>query len=121
MRSEYEIGPPFEYESISFFASSNKSKAPERPLFSGLLISEQKDKNWSVKAACTVVYAGVPFNPNALQISLGDILPMDHGQPVMFDRSLNYAGYFLPEEDDKFIERVRAAVEEERQAKAAAA
>lgn len=36
--------------------------------------------------------------------------------------SLGHAGHFLPEEDDKFIERVRAAVEEEeRQAKAAAA
>lgn len=33
----------------------------------------------------------------------------------------NRAGHFLPEEDDKFLERVRAAVEEEeRQAKAAA-
>ena len=35
---------------------------------------------------------------------------------------LGYAGHFLPEEDDKFLERVRAAVEEEeRQAKAGAA
>lgn len=33
----------------------------------------------------------------------------------------NYAGHFLPEEDDKFLERVQAAVEEEeRQAIAAA-
>lgn len=47
MRSAYEIGPPFEYESISFFASSNKNKAAESPLFSGLLISSlqaRKDK-----------------------------------------------------------------------------
>ena len=34
--------------------------------------------------------------------------------------SLNHAGHFLPEEDNKFLERVRAAVEEEeRQAMAA--
>ena len=34
---------------------------------------------------------------------------------------INHAGHFLPEEDDKFLERVRAAVEEEeRQAMAAA-
>lgn len=33
----------------------------------------------------------------------------------------NHAGHFLPEEDDRFLERVRAAVkEEERQAKVAA-
>lgn len=36
--------------------------------------------------------------------------------------SLDHAGHFLPEEDDKFLERVRAAAEEEeRQEKAAAA
>ena len=34
------MGPPLEYESISFFASSNKFKAADSPLFSGLLISE---------------------------------------------------------------------------------
>lgn len=34
------MGPPLEYESISFFASSNKFKAGESPVFSGLLISE---------------------------------------------------------------------------------
>lgn len=53
MRSEYEIGPPLEYESISFFASSMKFKAAESPLFSGLFISElhtellkEKQKNY---------------------------------------------------------------------------
>lgn len=40
MRSAKDIGPPLEYESMSFFASSNKFMAAERPLFSGLLISE---------------------------------------------------------------------------------
>lgn len=34
------MGPPLEYESISFFASSMKFKAAVSPLFSGLLISE---------------------------------------------------------------------------------
>lgn len=34
------MGPPLEYESISFLASSTKFKAAASPLFSGLLISE---------------------------------------------------------------------------------
>lgn len=34
------MGPPFEYESISFLASSNKLRAAERFSFSGLEISE---------------------------------------------------------------------------------
>lgn len=34
------MGPPFEYESISFFASSNKLRAAENFSFSGLEISE---------------------------------------------------------------------------------
>lgn len=34
------MGPPLEYESISFFASSSKLNAAASPLFSGLLISE---------------------------------------------------------------------------------
>lgn len=34
------MGPPFEYESISFFASSIKLKAAESFSFSGLEISE---------------------------------------------------------------------------------
>jgi hypothetical protein len=39
-----------EYESISFFASSNKLKAEESPLFSGLLNSElQTTKNMEKK------------------------------------------------------------------------
>lgn len=50
MRSAYDIGPPLEYESISFFASSNKLNAPARFLFSGLLISElQKEKKHKKK------------------------------------------------------------------------
>lgn len=50
MRSEYEMGPPLENESISFFASSNKFKAAESPLFSGLLNSElQARKNTEKK------------------------------------------------------------------------
>lgn len=44
-----------------------------------------RDPNWG-RIACAAGYAGVPFNPNALQISLGDILLMDRGQPILFDR-----------------------------------
>lgn len=50
MRSAYDIGPPLEYESISFFASSIKLNAAARFLFSGLLISElQKEKKHKKK------------------------------------------------------------------------
>lgn len=31
-------------------------------------------------------YAGIQFDPNMLWISLGNILPMDEGQPLPFDR-----------------------------------
>lgn len=37
------MGPPLEYESISFLASSSKFIAAESPLFSGLLISELQE------------------------------------------------------------------------------
>lgn len=51
-----------------------------------------RDPNWG-RIACAAGYAGVPFNPNALQISLGDILLMDRGQPILFDRAA--ASYYL--------------------------
>ncbi|KAI3474451.1 hypothetical protein Pfo_029312 [Paulownia fortunei] len=44
-----------------------------------------RDPNWG-RIACAAGYAGIPFNPNKLQISLGDILLMDNGQPLPFDR-----------------------------------
>ncbi|GAB2235669.1 hypothetical protein Droror1_Dr00026102 [Drosera rotundifolia] len=46
-----------------------------------------RDPNWG-RIACAAGYAGVPFNPNDLRISLGDILLMDGGQPLPFDRAM---------------------------------
>ncbi|XP_058109780.1 arginine biosynthesis bifunctional protein ArgJ, chloroplastic [Magnolia sinica] len=45
-----------------------------------------RDPNWG-RIACAVGYAGIPFNPNDLRISLGDIPLMDGGQPLPFDRA----------------------------------
>ncbi|XP_057969858.1 arginine biosynthesis bifunctional protein ArgJ, chloroplastic isoform X3 [Malania oleifera] len=45
-----------------------------------------RDPNWG-RIACAAGYAGIPFHPNNLQIFLGDILLMDGGQPLPFDRS----------------------------------
>ncbi|ERN07771.1 hypothetical protein AMTR_s00012p00117440 [Amborella trichopoda] len=45
-----------------------------------------RDPNWG-RIACSVGYAGVPFIPNELRISLGGILLMDGGQPLPFDRT----------------------------------
>ncbi|XP_051131409.1 arginine biosynthesis bifunctional protein ArgJ, chloroplastic isoform X2 [Andrographis paniculata] len=44
-----------------------------------------RDPNWG-RIACAAGYAGIPFNPNKLRISLGDILLMNNGQPLPFDR-----------------------------------
>nr|GMD11342.1 arginine biosynthesis bifunctional protein ArgJ, chloroplastic isoform X2 [Ipomoea batatas] len=43
-----------------------------------------RDPNWG-RIACAAGYAGIPFNPNKLRISLGDTLLMDCGQPLPFD------------------------------------
>ena len=56
MRSENDIGPPLEYESISFFDSSNEFKATESPLFSGLLISELQASKIVNKNKINVVF-----------------------------------------------------------------
>ncbi|KAA8518871.1 hypothetical protein F0562_016355 [Nyssa sinensis] len=45
-----------------------------------------RDPNWG-RIACAAGYAGIPFDPNNLRISLGDILLMDGGQPLPFDRA----------------------------------
>ncbi|XP_075517344.1 LOW QUALITY PROTEIN: arginine biosynthesis bifunctional protein ArgJ, chloroplastic [Primulina tabacum] len=45
-----------------------------------------RDPNWG-RIACAAGYAGVPFDLNKLQISLGNILLMDNGQPLPFDRT----------------------------------
>lgn len=44
-----------------------------------------RDPNWG-RIACAAGYAGIPFDPSMLQISLGNILLMDGGQPLPFDR-----------------------------------
>lgn len=43
-----------------------------------------RDPNWG-RIACAAGYAGIPFDPNMLKISLGSILLMDGGQPLPFD------------------------------------
>ncbi|KAK6140275.1 hypothetical protein DH2020_025971 [Rehmannia glutinosa] len=45
-----------------------------------------RDPNWG-RIACAAGYAGIPFNPNKLRISLGDIQLMENGQPLPFDRA----------------------------------
>lgn len=44
-----------------------------------------RDPNWG-RIACAAGYATIPFNLNKLQISLGDIMLMNGGQPLPFDR-----------------------------------
>ncbi|XP_031487741.1 arginine biosynthesis bifunctional protein ArgJ, chloroplastic [Nymphaea colorata] len=44
-----------------------------------------RDPNWG-RIACAAGYSGIPFNPNDLRISLGEILLMEGGQPLPFDR-----------------------------------
>ncbi|KZV51784.1 arginine biosynthesis bifunctional protein ArgJ, chloroplastic [Dorcoceras hygrometricum] len=45
-----------------------------------------RDPNWG-RIACAVSHAGVPFDQNKLQISLGNIMLMNDGQPLQFDRA----------------------------------
>lgn len=44
-----------------------------------------RDPNWG-RIACAAGYSGIPFNANKLRISLGDIVLMEAGQPLPFDR-----------------------------------
>ncbi|KAI3937944.1 hypothetical protein MKX01_027871 [Papaver californicum] len=53
-----------------------------------------RDPNWG-RIACGAGYAGIPFSQNELRIALGDILLMDGGQPLPFDR--NAASDYLKE------------------------
>lgn len=46
-----------------------------------------RDPNWG-RIACAAGYAGIPFQPNKLRISLGEILLMEGGQPLPFDRAV---------------------------------
>ena len=45
-----------------------------------------RDPNWGC-IACAAGYAGIPFKLNDLRITLGDIVLMDGGQPLPFDRT----------------------------------
>ncbi|XP_010687828.2 arginine biosynthesis bifunctional protein ArgJ, chloroplastic isoform X1 [Beta vulgaris subsp. vulgaris] len=45
-----------------------------------------RDPNWG-RIACAAGYATIPFNLNKLRIALGDIVLMDGGQPLPFDRA----------------------------------
>lgn len=45
-----------------------------------------RDPNWG-RIACAAGYAGIPFRLNDLHITLGDIVLMDGGQPLPFDRA----------------------------------
>ncbi|XP_076931234.1 arginine biosynthesis bifunctional protein ArgJ, chloroplastic-like [Bidens hawaiensis] len=56
-----------------------------------------RDPNWG-RIACAAGYAGIPFDSNALRIALGDILLMEGGQPLSFDRSA--ASNYLKEAGD---------------------
>ncbi|GAB4833764.1 hypothetical protein Ancab_032014 [Ancistrocladus abbreviatus] len=44
-----------------------------------------RDPNWG-RIACAAGYAGIHFHADDLRISLGDILLMNGGQPLPFDR-----------------------------------
>ncbi|KAK2974210.1 hypothetical protein RJ640_014478, partial [Escallonia rubra] len=46
-----------------------------------------RDPNWG-RIACAAGYAGISFDPNMLRISLGNILLMNGGQPLPFDRAV---------------------------------
>ncbi|XP_031259849.1 arginine biosynthesis bifunctional protein ArgJ, chloroplastic [Pistacia vera] len=45
-----------------------------------------RDPNWG-RIACAAGYAGISFDQNKLRILLGDILLMEGGQPLPFDRA----------------------------------
>ncbi|KAL8480511.1 hypothetical protein ACS0TY_027157 [Phlomoides rotata] len=45
-----------------------------------------RDPNWG-RIACAAGYAGVAFDQNKLRIQLGNILLMENGQPLPFDRA----------------------------------
>lgn len=51
-----------------------------------------RDPNWG-RIACAVGYAGIHFDPNNLNISLGNIPLMNSGQPLQFDRYKPMPGF----------------------------
>uniref|UniRef100_A0A7C9CYU7 Arginine biosynthesis bifunctional protein ArgJ, chloroplastic n=2 Tax=Opuntia streptacantha TaxID=393608 RepID=A0A7C9CYU7_OPUST len=75
---------------VSVVGANNEAEAAKiaRSVASSSLVKAAvygRDPNWG-RIACAAGYAGVPFNLNELRISLGDILLMDGGQPLPFDR-----------------------------------
>lgn len=62
-----------------------------------------RDPNWG-RIACAAGYAGISFDLNKLRIMLGDILLMDGGQPLPFDRwSLSPLFFFQKSEPCKLF------------------
>lgn len=53
-----------------------------------------RDPNWG-RIACAAGYAGVPFNPEELNIRLGQFELMDKGQPIEFDRQARFLLLFF--------------------------
>ncbi|MQL82854.1 hypothetical protein Taro_015336 [Colocasia esculenta] len=73
---------------ITVSGASNEAEAAKiaRSVASSSLAAVYgRDPNWG-RIACAVGYAGIHFNINDLRVSLGDILLMNNGQPLPFDR-----------------------------------
>lgn len=76
---------------VSVVGANNEAEAAKiaRSVASSSLVKAAvygRDPNWG-RIACAAGYAGIPFHSNELRISLGDILLMDGGQPLPFDRA----------------------------------
>ncbi|CAO2841107.1 unnamed protein product [Amaranthus hypochondriacus] len=88
---------------VSVKGSSNEAEAAKiaRSVASSSLVKAAvygRDPNWG-RIACAAGYASIPFNLNKLRISLGDIILMDGGQPLPFDRAA--ASSYLREAGEK--------------------
>ncbi|KAK9127134.1 hypothetical protein Syun_015931 [Stephania yunnanensis] len=71
---------------VSGAASESEAAKIARSVASSSLAAVYgRDPNWG-RIACAAGYAGASFHPNELRISLGDILLMEKGQPLLFDR-----------------------------------
>ncbi|KAH7667804.1 glutamate N-acetyltransferase / amino-acid N-acetyltransferase protein [Dioscorea alata] len=76
---------------VSVTGANDETKAAKiaRSVASSSLVKAAvygRDPNWG-RIACAAGYAGVEFNPNELQILLGNIQLMNKGQPLPFDRT----------------------------------
>ncbi|KAL2938524.1 Arginine biosynthesis bifunctional protein ArgJ chloroplastic [Bienertia sinuspersici] len=75
---------------VSVMGTSDEAEAAKiaRSVASSSLVKAAvygRDPNWG-RIACAAGYATVPFDLSKLWISLGDIVLMDGGQPLQFDR-----------------------------------